>query len=79
MTHLEYVTNCVDSTAKFVDYQMRKAHKVSKKGKWANILLAQGDWAWFDIKKDYHTRLYKNNRYIIFQHSSIEYFYKIIE
>ncbi len=74
---LEFITDCVHSTAKFVDAQMNKAHEISKHGKWANILIAQSEWDDFAVKKDWHTRLYKNDRYLIFQHSAIEYFYRI--
>ena len=75
---LEFITDCVNSTAKFVNAQMDKAHEVSKHGKRANILIQQSPWDEFAVKKDYHTRLYKNDDYLIFQHSAIEYFYKIL-
>ena len=75
---LEFVTDCVHSTAQFVDFQMNKAHEISKHGKWANILISQSNWTEFDVKKDYATRLYKNDEYLIFQHSLIEYFYRIL-
>lgn len=77
MTRLDFITDCVHSTADFVNYQMSKAQEVSKKGKWANLLIQQSNWSEFDVKVDYATRLYKNDEYLIFQHSAIEYFYKI--
>lgn len=75
---IEFVTDCVHSTAKFVNHQMSKSHEISKHGKWANILISQSEWSRFDVKKDYATRLYKNDKYLIFQHSLIEYFYRIL-
>lgn len=77
MLSLEFVTDCVHSNAAFVDRQMATAKEVSKRGKWANLLVRQGDWDTFDVKEDYATSLYVNAKYLIFQHSQIEYFYLI--
>jgi hypothetical protein len=78
MKYIDYLyTTCVNSNADFVNRQMKTAKEVSKKGMWANILLKIGDWSEFAIKKDYHTRIYKNKNYLIFVHSCIEYFYPI--
>lgn len=70
-------TTCVSSSATFVNSQMVQAKELSKRGKWANMLLKLGDWSEFEIKYDWHTRLFKNKRYIIFVHSAIEHFYPI--
>jgi hypothetical protein len=76
---LEYETNCIDASAEFVNKQMESAREISKKGKYAKLLVNQMQWTKFDVMEDYATRVYKNKEYVIFQHSAIEYFYKIIE
>lgn len=75
--HLEFVTDCVNApSGEWVNEQMEKAREVSKRGKWANILLKTADWTEFDIKEDYATRLFVNDEFVIFVHSAIEHFYK---
>ncbi len=73
---LNYYTNCVDSNAKFVDTQLDKAWEENKRSKWANLLIDNTEWTSFDIKKDYCTQILRNDDYLIFVHSAIEYFYK---
>ncbi len=76
---LDYLyATCVSSSADFVNNQLETAWEVSKHGRWANMLLNIGDWSEFAIKKDYHTRLYRNKNYLIFIHSAIEHFYPIV-
>ena len=72
-------TTCVSSSAAFVNEQLKTAKEVSKHGKWANLLLSIGDWSEFEIKKDWHTRIFRNKNYLIFIHSAIEHFYPIVE
>lgn len=74
---LEYLINCIDATAEYIDNMMETAREVSKKSVWAKRLIKQSEWTRFDVSIDFATSLYINKDVLIFEHSCIEYFYKI--
>jgi len=75
--HLEFIATCADITIEQWNEYMKGHREVSKKGKWANVLVNSGEFSTFDVKKDYTTSLFKTKDMLIFEHSRIEHFFRI--
>ena len=61
--YLEFIATCVDITIEQWNEYMKGHREVSKKGKWANVLVNSGEFSTFDVKKDYTTSLFKKNSF----------------
>jgi len=48
--YLEFIATCADITTEQWDKYMKGHREISKKGKWANVLIKSGEFNTFDVK-----------------------------
>jgi hypothetical protein len=78
-----YIGNCTQLSASTIDSMMYRAKEISRHGYYANLLAEGWGWTPFTVRDDYaphlYRTIYKGEEYLIFEHSRIEYVYRLRE